>query len=171
MTREITLTKKDNICIDDLMSSKILLFLGLFFLVGCATPMVASLDKHQSHYIPASNLNKGLICIYRESEFMGSLRGIYINADGKRIGALNSGTYFVYEADVGEIVISVENWLGKNPSRVIKVEAGKSYYLKAGIKMGGWDAVPYINIVAKEEGEGAIQELVYATMKEKDLRK
>ncbi len=37
--------------------------------------------------------------------------------------------------------------------------------------MGFWDAVPYINIVVKEEGEGAIRELVYATMKEKDLRK
>lgn len=36
--------------------------------------------------------------------------------------------------------------------------------------MGFWDAVPFINFVANEEGEGAIKDLNYATMKEKDLR-
>lgn len=150
------------------MRNKLLLLLCLFLLTGCATPMVASLIKHTGHYIPTNNPNKGLIYIYRESSFIGCLRGIYINVNGKRAGALNSGTYFVYEADPGEVVVSVEDWLGKNPYRIINVEAGKTYYVKAGIKMGMWDADPFINYVAKEEGEGAVKELVYATMKEKN---
>jgi len=67
--------------------------------------------------------------------------------------------------------VSVEDWLGKNPFRKLDVEATKSYYLKAGIKMGLWDADPYINIVSNEEGQGAIQELTYATMREDDLER
>jgi len=65
--------------------------------------MVANLKKHNNHYIPTSDPDKGLLYIYRESEYMGCLRGLYINANGKRIGGLNSGTYFVYESGPGEV--------------------------------------------------------------------
>ncbi len=99
------------------MRNKLLLPLCLFLLAGCATPMVVSLTKQPGHYVPTNNPNKGLIYIYRESEFAGGLRGIYINVNGKRVGALNSGTYFVHEADPGEVVVSIEDWLGKNPFR------------------------------------------------------
>ena len=153
------------------MADKLKLVLCLLLFTGCATSMVASLTKHGSHYVPTNNSDIGLIYIYRESEFTGSLRGVYIDANGKRIGALNSGTYFVYETTPGETVVSVENWLGKDISRTLQVEAGKSYYVKGGVKMGLWDAVPYINLIVAEEGAGAVQNLVYATMKEKDLRK
>ena len=127
-------------------------------------------NQHESRYVPADNPNVGLIYFYRESEFVGTLRGIYIDVNGQRRGALNSGTYFVYEAVPGATIVSGENWLGEDPSRTIQVEAGKSYYVKGGIKIGLWDAVPYINLVANDEGGGAVQNLVYATMKEKDLR-
>ena len=119
------------------MKNKFLLIILVLFLVaGCATPMVASLEKHKNHYLPILNPHKGLIYLYRESSYVGSLRGLYVDIDGKRSGALNSGTYFVYEADPGERVIVVENWLGKAPYRIVNVEAGKRYYVKAGIKAG-----------------------------------
>ena len=153
------------------MVKKMGLVLCLFLLCGCATAMVANLSKHREHYAPSGDPNLGLIYFYRESEFTGSLRTVYIDVDGKRAGALNSGTYFVYETVPGEHVASVENWLGEDSSRTIQIEAGKIYYIKGGIKMGFWDAVPFINFVAKEEGEGAIKDLNYATMKEKDLKK
>ena len=152
------------------MRKKFLFLACLFFLSGCATPMLASLQKHPGHYIPANDPNKGLIYIYRESAYIGTIRGIYVDINGKRAGALNSGTYFVYETGPGEIVISLENWLGKNPFRVINVESGKTYYVQGGIKMGLWDADLFIQVVDKEEGEANIQKLVYATMKEKDLK-
>ena len=153
------------------MSKVLKLALCLFLFFGCAAPMVTNLTKHSVGYLPPNNPNVGLIYFYRDSEFIASLRGIYIDVNGKRVGALNSGTYFVYEAAPGETVVSVENRLGKDTSRTIQVEAGQSYYVKGGLKMGLWDAVPYINLIAKEEGQGAIHDVVYATMKEKDLKK
>lgn len=152
------------------MAKKLGLVLCLFLLCGCATAMVANLTKHREHYASPGDPNFGLVYFYRESEFTGSLRTVYVDVDGKRRGALNSGTYFVFETTPGEHVASVENWLEEDSSRTIQVEAGKSYYIKGGIKMGLWDAVPYINFVDKQEGEGAIKDLNYATMKEKDLK-
>lgn len=142
----------------------VLTFILLSAISGCATPMVVGLRKGPQHYIPSGDPNKGLIYVYREGEYFGCLRGIYVTANGKRIGGLNSGTYFVYEADPGEVVISVENWMGKDPSRKINVEAGKKYYLKGCLKMGFWDTDPYIERVHDAEGEGAIQSLTYATL-------
>lgn len=141
-----------------------------FLFTGCATPMVANLTKHKGHYQSSGNLNKALVYIYREGSFVGSLRGLYIDADGRRVGALNSGTYFVYEADPGTVTISIEDRLGENPSRTLNAEAGKRYYIKGGIKMGLWDADTVITSVTEEEGRGAVDQLVYATMKEKDLK-
>ncbi|MDD4877275.1 MAG: DUF2846 domain-containing protein [Dehalococcoidales bacterium] len=136
----------------------------LFNLCGCATPMMVGLKKGPTHYVPSGDPNKGFIYIYREAEYFGCVRGIYVTANGKRIGGLNSGSYFVYEADPGDIVISVENWLGENPSRKIHVEAGKKYYLKGYLRFGFVDASPYIEWVHEEEGEGAIGSLTYATL-------
>lgn len=152
------------------MRNNFLFLACLFFISGCATPMVVSLQKHSGHYIATNNPDKAPIYIYRKSGYIGAMRGIYVDINGKRAGALNSGTYFVYETDPGEVVVSVENWLGKSPYRVVNAEAGKTYYVQGGVKMGLWDADPFIQLVVKEEGETDIQKLVYATMKEKDLK-
>lgn len=132
---------------------------------GCATPMVVGLKKHSPQYIPSGNPNKGYIYIYRESEYFGCIRGIFVTANGERIGGLNSGTYFVHEADPGEIVISVENWLGEDPSVEINVEPGKKYYLRGAIQLGIVDASPYIERVFDNEGEKAVKSLTYATLR------
>ena len=133
-------------------------------IAGCATPMVVALKKGPQQYVPSGDPNKGFIYVYREREGFGCLRGIYVTANGKRVGGVNSGTYFVYEADPGDTVISVENWLAQNPSRKIKVEAGKKYYLRGSLKFGIVDTEPHIEIVNDAEGEAAIQSLTYATM-------
>lgn len=142
----------------------VMTFVLLFAISGCATPMVVGLKKGPQRYIPSGDPNKGYIYVYREGGWFGCLRGIFVTANGKRIGGLNSGTYFVYEADPGEIVISVENWLGEDPSRKINVEAGKRYYLKGSIEFGLVDASPYIERVHETEGESAIKSLTYATL-------
>lgn len=152
------------------MRSRLGLILCVFFVTGCSIPLVANLEKHPNHYVRANNLDKAFLYIYREGELTGSVRGLYIDVNGKRVGALNSGTYFVYATTPGETTISIENRLGQPPTRTFVAEAGKNYYVKGGIKMGLWDAQPYINLIVPEEGEGAVQQLVYATMREKDLR-
>ena len=151
-----------------------LIFIIYILISGCATPMSVSMDTHEQPYTAdtSNEKDKGYVYFYREKEFMASLRGIYVTADGNRIGALNNGTYFVYEAPIGKNVFSVEDWLEKDdPTRTIDVEAGKKYYLKGSLKMGFWDAVPYINIINESEGSQAIKGLKYETMKEKNLTK
>ena len=152
------------------MRQNLLLLICVFLITGCSVPLVASLEKHSNHYVRPDNLDKALIYVYREGELTGSLRGIYSDINGKRVGALNSGTYFVHEVNPGETIVSLEDRLSKAPKRTFNAEAGKTYYVKGGVKMGLWDAQPYINLVMAEEGQGAIQQLTYATMKAKDLK-
>ena len=144
----------------------LVIFVLMLTISGCATSMMLSLKKEPQHFIPSGDPNKGYIYVYRESNLLGCVRGIYVTANGKRIGGLNNGTYFVYEADPGDVFISVENWLGDNPSRKILVEAGKKYYLKGSLTFGSMDATPYIERVNNEDGEKAIELLTYATLKE-----
>jgi hypothetical protein len=132
---------------------------------GCATPLAVSMDFHEQHYSETKDTDKAIVYFYREKEFMASLRGIYVTANGSRIGALNNGTYFTYEVAPGKHIFSVEDWLGDDPTRTIDVEAGKKYYLKGSLKMGFWDAAPHLMIVHDTEGAEAVKGLKFATMK------
>jgi hypothetical protein len=137
------------------------------FVTGCATPMAVSVDRHTNAPIKIDP-NKAQVYFMRDKAFVGVMRGIYVADNGKRIGGLNSGTYFLHQTAPGTHIFSVEDWLaGEDPSRTLKVSAGKKYYLKAGLQMGFWDAQPRIEIVAHEEGEAAISELAYATLNSK----
>jgi hypothetical protein len=135
-------------------------------ITGCATPMMVGLKKEPQRFSPSGDPNKGYIYVYRENNIFGCVRGIYVTANGNRIGGLNNGTYFVYEANPGDVFISVENWLGDNPSRKIHVEAGKKYYLKGSLKFGSLDVTPYIERISSEDGERAVESLAYATLTE-----
>lgn len=136
----------------------------VFSICGCATPAILGLKKGSKQYVPSGDPNKSCIYMYREGNYVGCLRGIFVTANGKRIGGLNSGSYFVYETEPGEIRISVENWLGKNPAVNVNVEAGKKYYLRGSLRMDILDCAPYIERVYEEEGEEAVRSLTYATL-------
>lgn len=135
-------------------------------LVACATPMSLPLTSHEDPYKTVRTPGKGLIYIYRERDFAGSARGIYVLANEKRIGGLNNGTYFVYEADPGDVVIAAEN--ASDPEATIKrritVAANGKYYLRGSFKMGFWDVQPHIEIVNDLEGEQAVKSLHYQTL-------
>lgn len=147
-------------------TSIIALTLSLF-VAGCATPMAVSVDKQASAPVKVDP-RKAQVYFMRDQAFVASLRGIFVTDNGKRIGGLNSGTYFLYQATPGTHVFSVEDWLaGQDPSRKMTVAAGRKYYLKGSLQMGFWDAQPRIEIVAPEEGEAAISELTYATLSTK----
>ena len=131
--------------------------------VGCSVPLRLPLTKQT--YVPTNDPDKALVYIYRESGFAGSARGMYVTMDGTRIGGLNTGTYFVYEASPGPHMFAVEDRLGKNPGRALTIEPGRRYYLRADLKMGFWDAQPQLMIRHDAEGQAAIAELQYATLK------
>lgn len=135
-------------------------------LAACTTPMSLPLVSYEDPYKKARSPGKGLIYIYRERDFYWSGRGIYVLANGKRIGGLNNGTYFVYEAEPGDIVITAENTLDAEATikrRITVIENGK-YYLRGSFKTDVWDGHPYIEIVYDVEGEQAVQSLHYQTL-------
>ena len=135
-------------------------------LAACTTPMSLPLVSSEDPYKSARSIGKGLIYIYRERDLNWGGRGIYIQANEKRIGGLNNGTYFVYETEPGDIVISAESNLEPEAiiKRHIKVIANGKYYLRGSFKQDAWDGHPYIEIVYDVEGEQAIQLLHYQTL-------
>ncbi len=140
------------------------------FQTGCATPPNLPLNTQEGHYVSQNPKEKGTLFFYWEFGIWAIARGIYINANGRRIGGLNRGSYFCYEADPGEITISVEDWLRKDwqredQSETIKVEAGQRYYFRARLDFGLLDADPGIEIVDNAKGAAAIKKLKYATLK------
>lgn len=140
-------------------------FISFIILAGCAAPMSLSLKQHDSYQTPPDR-SKGYIFIYREKEFMASARGIYISANGKRIGGLNNGTYFVYAADSGTVEIAAENALDNADTvkRKIIVEALRKYYIRGSFKSGFWDVMPHVEIIHESEGAQAIESLSYETL-------
>jgi hypothetical protein len=133
---------------------------------ACSIPFILSLKEHDRPPTAPPDPGKALVVIYREKEYRGSLRGMYVTANDKRIGGVSNGTYFIHELAPGTHVFAVEDRLGKHPSRALTLEAGKRYYLRTELKMGVWDAQPYLTIVHDAEGQAAIKDLTYATLNE-----
>jgi hypothetical protein len=142
-----------------------LLIMPLIF--GCSVPLAVSLEKDPEGCPELTDSSKGIIYVYREGEFTGCLRGIFVNINGERVGAINSGTYFSYITEPGEYVVSLGNGLGEDPARTITIEVGGDYYLRGDLKMGLWDADPKLCIVDPQEGREAIKQLQCATLKKK----
>ncbi|MGA1840411.1 MAG: DUF2846 domain-containing protein [bacterium] len=142
------------------IKSTFLIVISLF--LGCAgTLRKAPLEKHDSHFILREYPKHGIVYFYKEKKGLGS---IYIKANGKRIGALNNGTYFVYLAEPGQNIFSVEDNLRESPSQTINIEPNRDYYFRGSIKRGFWDAVPYLERVGEILGRGTILGLTYATL-------
>jgi hypothetical protein len=138
-------------------------------LSGCATPAALNLKEHASHFQPPANSEKGYIYFYRESSMLGAARGIYLVVDGNRVGGVNSGTYFVYEAVPGSHWIAAENSIEgvEKTKKSLNVAAGKEYFVRTTINFGHPDAWGDIHRVGEEEGKEAIKSLKYATLNEK----
>lgn len=144
---------------------KKLSFIMIAFIFGCAIPVSVPLIQHRNHFnIDSVPLNEGVIYFYREKAFVGGGRGIFIKLNEKRVGALNSGTYFVQTVAPGMYIVEAENALGENEKRTITVNAGDRYFIRGEIETGFWDALPRIEIISDIEGFNAIQSLTYATL-------
>lgn len=146
--------------------NKIIAFflLPMLMLVGCSAPLAVSMDEGAS-VLKTDKKDVGYVYIYREAEFLASARGIYIAANGKRVGALNSGTYFIYEAKPGNLVLAAENSLEKPVTRTLTISPGKKYFIQGSFKSGFWDVIPNLTIMNNNEGESAIQSLKYSILK------
>ena len=100
---------------------------------------------------------KGLIIFYREKKFAGWGVGYNVRDGENRIGGLPNGSYFVYDATPGPHTFSAAT--ESKAERTIKVESGKTYYIRGEIEMGLVVGRPYLTIVDPQEGASAVKGL------------
>ena len=156
----------------------LLSFMFFLVLLGCATPV--SLNQansviHKDHYpLPSDTVDdgKGLVFIYEEGErFLPDLiTAAHVTANGKRVGIISNGSYFVYAANPGVVVFDCEREVSSSiddykGSRSLRVEAGKRYYLRFTLMPRTIYVDGRFEIVPEEEGKQAIKNLTYVTMK------
>lgn len=132
--------------------------LAVLFVSGCA-----SVTKQKENLYPEAQPDKGLVYFMREKKFVGGAVSYKIRHNDKVIGALANGTYFFYFSEPGEqtFVAKTES----ESSRTLKVEGGKTYYIKGEVDMGFFVGRPSLTIVADQEGESLLRDLRYATTK------
>lgn len=148
------------------MRYHILIALLIPLLTSCAAPLALNL-AHTDPPNPSSiGKNHGLVYFYRQQESVASGWGMHIFADGQLIGGLNSGTYFVYQAEPGETTFATKNGTANNITRVIDVKPGTRYYIQGFFHSTFTEYTPAICTMNTFEGEMAIKKLTYATLNE-----
>ena len=141
--------------------------LSTFFcclMLGCAT-----VQYQKEAIYPKPREDKGLIYFYRPSSYFGAMLGFRIYDNGKRIGSLQSGSYFFYWAEPGEHLFSTET--ESRTTRLINVEGGKVYYVMCKVEMGIFVAAPSFTIVSAGEGESGVRQCRYGILPEKEENK
>lgn len=106
---------------------------------------------------------KGLVIVYRERHFTGGGVSYKVYDNGRRIGGLPNGAYFVYQATPGMHKFTASTEV--TDEKPLMVEAGKTYYVRGEVQMGVLIGRPHLIIVDKQEAEGAIKELHRVKMK------
>jgi hypothetical protein len=107
---------------------------------------------------------KGLVIFYRERHFTGGGMGHDIKDNGKKIGGLSNGSYFVYQAAPGAHHFTAATEVTEE--KVTAVVAGKTYYIRGEVQMGIMVGRPHLTAVTNEEGSAAIQKLRRVRLKE-----
>ena len=123
---------------------------GMSVMSGCATsgPKFSKVE-----HIPEG---KGLIYIYRPSSFKGG--GVFydVYAKDKVVTTLRNGGYFPYFADLGENEIWAKT--EAKSSVTVDVKAGKTYFVKGGVRMGLLIGRPDLTLATPELGATEVAE-------------
>lgn len=140
-----------------IMKSLAILALSLVMLSGCATTNYA---ERPAQMIPEDDA--GLIYFFREKSFVGGGVSYAINENGVKLGALKNGTFFVIHATSGRHVYEAKTESGAFVQ--LDVEAGRTYYVKGGVKMGVLAGRPELVQVTEAEAAGKIEKLKYTSL-------
>lgn len=137
------------------------LALAAFLLTGCA-----GVQRHTERPRPQPETGKGLVYFFRPSAFLGGGVQIEVSDGSTTIGALQSGTYFFYQASSGphQFGASTE----ATNTITIDVEAGKTYYVEGTIGMGLLVGHGHLKQVDSSVGEQELPTLDWATLPDKN---
>lgn len=87
----------------------------------------------------------GTIIFYREHSYQGSANAIRVYMGNELLVRLRNNSYLEYEAAPGNYAFSI-NRPGQDPLN-FTVEAGQTYYIRFGLRMGMWNAIPEMLLV------------------------
>ena len=124
-------------------------------LKACGTVEVnyeAKTDK-TDRPLPEQPADKALIYVVRTA-IIGYKIHSKLAADGKWMGVNRGGTHFYFTLEPGEHFFCSES---ENQDYIsLKVEAGKTYYLKQQVEMGMFKARTNLIVLNEEEGKKAV---------------
>ena len=129
--------------------------LMLFLLV--LTTACTSVQTGPQYSAPVPSAKVATVYFYRTRYSPGAVVGVDIKDNGIDLGALPDGTYFVYHATPGQHVFTVTT--DTTATQNVKLQAGTTYYLKAGVVSSQRLFRPSLNVVFDLQGQAAIQNL------------
>lgn len=136
------------------------LAIGVSVLAGCAAPGRVTLVEEKSEFSDYKS-GSGQVFFYRPCKFAGVARGMYVLEEGKKIGALNCSTYFVFQAIPGTYTFAADDWLRTKKQLPLSIVANTKYYIKADLAFGLLDAEPYLEMSNESEAKEAFS---YSTL-------
>ncbi len=99
--------------------------------------------------IPAPTAGKGQVVFYRTGGFVGAAISCNVRENGKLIGGLGGGKYFVQEFEPGKHVFTTKS--EATDTLNMEIESGETYYVRCTIGMGVVAGRPNLSPVQKAD--------------------
>lgn len=126
-----------------------------FFLVGCASVKMASLDEDLKAKSFQPEQGKASIYVYRNENF-GAAIPMAVNVNGRAIGQTAAKTYFKLNLLPG--LYNFESTAENTSSSALQADSGKNYFIWQEVKMGLWMARTQLSQVDEATGRMGVQE-------------
>ena len=107
---------------------------GICMLLAVSDAAVAQTSSQPATKPSASAPGTGTIYFMRPMPIMGWANKPDVKLDGRLVGEISPGTYFVVRVPRGVHKVEVQGGLAGAFESELKVEAGKSYFLEVGVK-------------------------------------
>jgi hypothetical protein len=114
--------------------------------------------------IGAPSAGKGQVVFYRTGGFVGAAIGCNVREDGKLIGSLGGGKYFVQEFEPGKHIFTTKS--EATDTLNMEIESGETYYVRCTIGMGVVAGRPNLSPVQKAEFDEKSAKLKMKTKEE-----
>ena len=135
----------------------LLLAVAVLSLIGCGpVPTRADYSYMDTAPIIEPDEESAVIYFFRESAFIGGGISYFVVEDGKNIGMLKSGSYFIHKTTPGMHTYSAET--EAKTFLTLNTDAGKKYYVAGGISIGFWAGRPMLQEVTEITARHMLQQ-------------